>query len=916
MPVPAGRLAALLLLLPCLSGCIPHTPSGPLSDRVDAAFPSSVPTVPTFTAMTSATPTPVPRLTAFGTYDNRAEHTDGRYELQLAGTRVAATLSTSRSSVEYWARTVPRPLFTIPEPFRPPYPVLRTVAGMPVRADGTPDPARSAPHRFLLRVDPDGGVYYVDDDRVEGAGHLAYMLHTVWDTAPPPPAVPTFTPTFTPTATPTFTPTPPSLPTPTPTFIHAVPSPTPSLTWAGAYDNLAEHADGRYALQLAGSRVAATFSTARSPVQYWAREVPHPLFTVPEPFRPPYPVLRTAVGTPVRANGVPDPDHPELRRFLLRVNPDGTVHYVDDDHVEGVGHLAYSLDTVWGTTPAANDRAVLEILDRHWFRKTLLSAEPPPVQFRCLASESVYWGTLPATSVGAFVTFDADGRVTGLGAHSDEHCWSVDTEYHFNGPLLPELGELQRLELLDLGYREYWFKPAGPTRKMKVESILDEGGRMPADTGALTGAIPPQLWQLPRLRYLDLRGQLLTGPLPPDLGRLVFLEHLDLSDNLLTDSMPLEWGQLTHLQTLNLAGNQLTGSLPPELGHLVSLKYLNLGTNLWTPNLVGNRLTTLPPELGQLANLQTLNLEGNWLTTLPPELGQLANLQTLNLEGNRLTTLPSELGQLANLQTLNLEGNRLTTLPSELGQLANLQTLNLEGNRLTMLPPELGQLARLQTLNLDFNRLTALVPEWSQLASLQSLSLWDNQLTGPLPPEWGQLANLRYLYLNGSPYLTRDGNELTGPLPPEWGQLASLEYLSLSANQLTGPLPPEWGQLANLAHLYLGANQLTGPLPPEWGQLVSLESLNVSNNRLSGPLPSAWGQLASLEWGYLDNNELTGPVPLEWSRMTNLESLDVRNNQLTGCYPRIFFPNLSLSTELPDCPSEPMYTDEHVVFRG
>ena len=613
-----GWLAALTL-----AGCVVQ--SSLLLDRAGVESLSPVPSVPTVTpalpASSTPTPTPVPSpipsLTVSGAYDNQTEHADGRYVLQLAGTGVAATLSTSRSPVEYWARAVLQPLFTIPEPFRPPYPVLRTVEGTPVRADGTSDPDHPEPRRFLLRVDPDGAVHYVDDARVEGAGHLAYVLHTVWNTSPSPPAVPTFTPTATPTPTP---PPLPTTPTPTPTFIHAVPSPTPSFTWAGVYDNLAEHVDGHYALQLAGSRVAATFSTARSPVQYWAREVPQPLFTVPEPFRPPYSILRTAVGTPVRADGIPNPDHPEPRRFLLRVDPDGTVHYVDDTHVEGVGYLAYALDTVWGTTPTANDRAVLEILDRHWFRKTLLSAEPPPVQFRCLASESVYWGALPATSVGAFVTFDADGRVTGLGAHSDEHCWSVDTEYYFNGPLLPELGELQRLEQLDLGYREYWFKPGGPTRKMKVESILDEGGRMPADTGALTGAIPPQLWQLPRLRYLDLRGQLLTGPLLPELGRLVFLEHLDLSDNLLTGSMPPEWGQLTHLQTLNLAGNRLTGPLPPELGHLVSLTYLNLGTNLWTLNLVGNQLTALPPELGQLVNLQTLNLEDNRLTALPPEL--------------------------------------------------------------------------------------------------------------------------------------------------------------------------------------------------------------------------------------------------------------------------------------------------------
>ena len=51
--------------------------------------------------------------------------------------------------------------------------------------------------------------------------------------------------------------------------------------------------------------------------------------------------------------------------------------------------LAYSLHTTWGTTPAANDRAVLEILDRHWLRRTLLSAVPPPVQFE-VPEHSVY----------------------------------------------------------------------------------------------------------------------------------------------------------------------------------------------------------------------------------------------------------------------------------------------------------------------------------------------------------------------------------------------------------------------------------------------------------------------------------------------------------------------------------------------
>ena len=616
----------------------------------------------------------------------------------------------------------------------------------------------------------------------------------------PTPLVATFTPVPipSPTFTQTPTPTPTLLPTltSTPTFTGPA-TPTPSLTRSGAYDNLTEHPDGRYALQRSGSRVAATFATSRSPVAYWAREVAAPLFTVPEGFRPPYPVLRSAEGTPVLADGAPDPDHPEPRRFLLRIDPNGTVRYADDNHVEDVGYLAYALDTVWGTTPAANDRAVLEILDAHWFRKTLLSAEPPPEQFEVPAREMRIGDvieTIPAARLGAFVTFDADGRVTALGAPT--RATGSDEEspgYHFHGPLLPELGQLHRLEHLDLGYRQIETHPGGWTRRQRAAASLDQDGSIPADMGALTGAIPPQLGQLARLRYLDLQGQLLAGPLPPEMGRLTSLEYLDLG------------------------GNGLAGPLPPELG--------------------------------QLANLQTLNLRSNRLTALVPELVRLTNLQTLDLSGNRLSAFPPELGQLTSLRTLYLLNSQLTgPLPSE----------------------------------------------WSQLARLEHLSLEDNQLTGPLPSEWSQLAHLERLFLMN--------NQLTGPLPPEWGQLANLQRLDLYNNQLTGPLPPEWGQLTRLEHLYLHKNQLSGSLPPAWGQLARLQWLYLYSNQLTGSLPPAWGQLAHLWRLDLEDNQLTGPLPLEWTRMTSLQSLNLWHNQLTGCFPRIYFPNLTILTNLPHCP--------------
>ena len=46
-------------------------------------------------------------------------------------------------------------------------------------------------------------------------------------------------------------------------------------------------------------------------------------------------------------------------------------------------------------------------------------------------------------------------------------------------------------------------------------------------------------------------------------------------------------------------------------------------------DLTGNKLTSVPPEVGQLVNLTTLVLAHNQLTSVPPEVGRLFNLTEL-----------------------------------------------------------------------------------------------------------------------------------------------------------------------------------------------------------------------------------------------------------------------------------------------
>ena len=179
---------------------------------------------------------------------------------------------------------------------------------------------------------------------------------------PAPTPLPTATVRF--LAVPTFTPTPtPIVARMTPVFPTATPT-TISVQAEGVYADRAAHHDGSYRLQRHADRVEATFMTTRSPVQAGTQLPPPVLFTLPPAFRPPFPVLRRVTGQVVRADGSPDPARPDPRPFRLQLEPDGRVRYLDHPEVADLAYLAYTLHLAWGTTPGANDQAVLAVLQQ------------------------------------------------------------------------------------------------------------------------------------------------------------------------------------------------------------------------------------------------------------------------------------------------------------------------------------------------------------------------------------------------------------------------------------------------------------------------------------------------------------------------------------------------------------------------
>jgi Leucine-rich repeat (LRR) protein len=59
-------------------------------------------------------------------------------------------------------------------------------------------------------------------------------------------------------------------------------------------------------------------------------------------------------------------------------------------------------------------------------------------------------------------------------------------------------------------------------------------------------------------------------------------------------------------------------------------------------DLYGNRLSTFPPEIGELTNLTSLKLYGNKLSALPESIKNLSNLGNLSLRENNFSAEEKE----------------------------------------------------------------------------------------------------------------------------------------------------------------------------------------------------------------------------------------------------------------------------------
>ncbi|XP_017624595.1 receptor-like protein Cf-9 [Gossypium arboreum] len=190
----------------------------------------------------------------------------------------------------------------------------------------------------------------------------------------------------------------------------------------------------------------------------------------------------------------------------------------------------------------------------------------------------------------------------------------------------------------------------------------------------LHGEFPTQVFQLPNLKVIDLRGnENLRGYLP-NTNWSSGLELLDLSVCSFRGSIPASFGNLSQIISVDLQGNSLEGQIPDVFGNLRKLTSLSFSScNLSGP---------LPITIFNLTKIARLDLSNNHLEgPLPNQVSKLQFLEELWLYNNSICGgVPSWLFTLPSLPVLRLCYNKLVGPIDRIQKTSSIQEVDLSYN--------------------------------------------------------------------------------------------------------------------------------------------------------------------------------------------------------------------------------------------
>jgi len=251
----------------------------------------------------------------------------------------------------------------------------------------------------------------------------------------------------------------------------------------------------------------------------------------------------------------------------------------------------------------------------------------------------------------------------------------------------------------------------------------------------LEGTLPSEVWTLPTLRRLNVKGNPELLVRLDGLQKAKALEVMNLSEVRLPSMNGIS--QASNLKILHATGNQLNGEFPEELFQLSdTLESLFLAYNLFNG--------PIPTRIGELTKLEAFYaFKNDFISTIPTEVGLMTNLKVLVLAENIIYgTVPTELSSMPNLEVLSVfreskSGPRLTGTLPPLDRLPQLNFLFLHGNEIRGEIPDnfLGGSLDIQEIHLESNYLTGAIPASFDDFQQLFMNLADNQFTD-MPNEY------------------------------------------------------------------------------------------------------------------------------------------------------------------------------------
>ncbi|KAL3748957.1 hypothetical protein ACJRO7_010102 [Eucalyptus globulus] len=298
-------------------------------------------------------------------------------------------------------------------------------------------------------------------------------------------------------------------------------------------------------------------------------------------------------------------------------------------------------------------------------------------------------------------------------------------------------------------------------------------------------------------------------------GTVCHVTNIQLRGLNLTGIFPEEFGSLTYLTEIDLSRNYINGSLPTSLTQIP----------LTILSAVGNRISGIPREIGNISTLEELVLEDNLLAgTLEPNIGNLSHLRRLLLSANNFSgTIPEFFRNLKNLEDFRIDGSPLSgKIPDFIGNWTKIRRLDMQGT----------------------------------------------SMEGPIPSSISLLTNLMELRIS----------DLKGPSSnfPDLQGMNTMKYLIMRNCLLTGSIPDYVGEWTRLMILDLSVNRLTGQVPDKMGA----EYMFLTNNSLTGAVPS-WVTSSKQNLDLSYNNFIdSSPVSCQQSRVNLVSSYTYQNKSL------------------------------------